>query len=355
MAKQRATSALDFLEQSKLVGSAPVCAVYGDDSFLKREVLNRLRRQLSDEGDSEFSVTTVTGRDAEWRDVRDALCAVSLFGSGSRVVIVEDADPFVTRYRTELEDFVAKPAKDSVLVLEVKTWPGNTRLAKAVAGSGRAIECKLPTEARAKRWLVAWAKKQHGATLQESAVDALFELLPPELGILQQEVAKLALLTDDDATISLQLVQEHVGGWRTRTAWEMIDAVVAGDAATALGQLDRLLAAGEQPIGLLAQMAGTLRRFAEATQLIEHSEAVGRRLPLRAALEQAGVRSFKLAEAERQLRQIGRQRARAIGHWLLAADLAMKGHNSSPPRARLELERLITRLSRSAVPDAAAK
>ena len=63
------------------------------------------------------------------------------------------------------------------------------------------------------------------------------------------------------------------------------------------------------------------------------------------ALAQAGVIPFKLGDAERQLRQIGRHRAKQLTEWLLAADLAMKGHNSSEERARLEIERLIIRLS----------
>jgi hypothetical protein len=45
------------------------------------------------------------------------------------------------------------------------------------------------------------------------------------------------------------------------------------------------------------------------------------------------------------LKQIGRSRAKQLTCWLLAADLATKGHNSSDERARIELERLIVRLA----------
>jgi hypothetical protein len=106
-----------------------------------------------------------------------------------------------------------------------------------------------------------------------------------------------------------------------------------------------VIASGEKPHGLLPQMASSLRRFATATTLIEAAEADGRRLPVREALAQAGVPPFKLNEAERQMRQIARPRAKLLTQWLLAADLAMKGHNSSDERARIELERLIVRLT----------
>ena len=344
MAKSSAVSALDFLSAASKYEVKPVCAVYGDESFLKREVLTTLRTLVLGENDSEFSLKTVLGKNTEWRDVRDALAIVSLFGSGQPLVVVEEADPFVTRYRSELEDYAAKP-RSGVLVLEVKSWPGNTRLAKAVAKSGLSLECKAPSEGRARKWLADWAKRCHQVQLDAGATDALCDLLPPELGILQQETAKLALLAGEDKTITLELVQQHVGGWRTRTAWEMIDAAAYGDASTAVEQLDRLITAGEQPIGLLGQMAATLRRFATATQIIEQAERAGKRVTLRSALQRAGFRSFKLSEAERQLRQLGRDRAQQLHQWLLSADLAMKSHNSDRRRARIELESLIGRLS----------
>jgi DNA polymerase III delta subunit len=125
----------------------------------------------------------------------------------------------------------------------------------------------------------------------------------------------------------------------------MIDAAADGNAAAALAQLDRLIAAGEKPHGLLPQMASTLRRFATATELIEEAEARRQRLPMRNALSQAGVPPFKLNDAEQQLRQIGRGRAKQMTRWLLAADLAIKSHNSADDAARIELERLIVRLT----------
>jgi DNA polymerase-3 subunit delta len=347
-AKRGVVHALDYLADPASYAVGGMCALYGDEAFLKAESLVALRRHVLAGEDADFALNTFAGRDVQLRDVLDALATVPLFGGGRRLVVVEDADGFVSQYRGELEDCVAKPAHDAVLVLEVKTWPSNTRLAKAVAEAGLAIECAPPKERQLKAWLVQRAKTVHQVRLDAAAADALCELVPPELGLLVQEVAKLALMVGDDRTISVQLVRDNVGGWRARTTWEMIDAAADGRAADALGQLARLMAAGEKPHGLLPQMASSLRRFATAAQLIEESESQRRRLPLRDALSQAGVLPFKLSDAERQLRQIGRLRAMQLTRWLLAADLAIKGHNSSDDRARIEVERLIVRLASTA-------
>jgi DNA polymerase-3 subunit delta len=347
-AKSLALSALDYLAHPEKHPAASVCAVHGPEEFLKREVLQAIRREVLGEEGDEFSLVTFSGDEAELRDVVDALSTASLFGSGRRLVIVEAADAFVSARRGELEAYVAKPVNKSVLVLEVKTWPANTRLAKAVAKDGLSIECKPPGEARVKRWLSDRAKSEHDVRLDATAADALVEMLPPELGILDQELTKLALLAGKDGVIDHRLVQEHAGDWRLRTTWDMMDSACDGRAPEALKQLDKLLAAGESPQGLLPQMSYSLRQFAAAVQLIETSEEAGQRLPLRTALGQAGVPPFKLADAERQLRQIGRLRAGRLSGLLLAADLAVKGHNSAPAKARMELERLIVRLSSAA-------
>lgn len=355
-----AINALDFLANSKRQPIQTVCAVFGNDAFLKMEVLAALRRQILSGNDDEFALTVFNGREVQLRDVHDVLATQSLFGNGPRLVVVEDADTFVSEHRAELEDYVAQsrsrePSETAsapprrthagVLVLDVKTWPANTRLAKAVAASGLAIKCDTPNERQIKSWLIQRAKSTHQVRLESAAADALLELVPPELGILVQEIDKLALVVGEDRVIDAKRVRENVGGWRTRAIWDMIDAAADGHAAKALGQLDRLIASGEKPTGLLPQIASPLRRFSTAVQLIEASEADRRRLPPRAALAQAGVLPFKLSDAERQLRRIGRQRAKQITGWLLAADLALKSHNSSDERSRIELERLIVRLA----------
>lgn len=354
MAKASSTTvtALQFLMSPGQHRLGPVCAVVGDDAFLRHEVRLSLTRLLDTSDEQGFAVETCDGRTAQWRDVVDSLSERSLFGADCRTVVVEDADALVKNYREKIEQYVEKPAADALLVLEVTTWPGNTRLAKAVANSGLTIRCQVPEKGRElteftkqlKDWLVHVAREECGVELIRPAVDLLLDLLPTEVGVLYQEIAKLSLLTGEKHRIDADLVRDHVGSWRTRKTWDMIDAAAEGRAADALGQLDRLLAAGEEPHALLPQMASTLRRFAAAVRLIEQSERRRQSMSLSMALKQSGMLPFKLSAAERQLRQIGRPRAKQLYRWLLAADLALKGHNSTKDRARRELETLIVRL-----------
>ena len=351
-------TAFDFLMAPDSFPLSGVCAVVGDDSFLRHEVRVQVSKLVGAEADSDLSLVTYDGRSVQWLDVIDSLRERSLFGSEGNTVLVEDADSFVKNYREKLEDYVATSSTESLLVLELASLPGNTRLAKAIGKHGLTIRCQVPDKGKElsafvrqlKDWLMHVARSEFEVDLKRPAVDALLDLQQMEVGILYQEVAKLSLMVGEKQAISAKLVEDNVGGWRTQKTWDMIDAAADGRAKDALAQLDRLIRAGEEPHALMPQMASTMRKFAMAASIIEQAERRRQRVSLNDALKQAGFPPFKLAAAEKQLRMIGRPRAKQLHRWLLASDLALKGHNSPKDRARRELETLIVRLSEQAQP-----
>ena len=343
MPPAKALHALDYLHSPDDYPAKPVCVAFGDEPFLKRQVLVRLRQAVLGGGEGDYSLAAFEGPDASLDEVLGELATVAMFGAGKRLVIVEDADDFVTRYRGELEDYVARPKSAGVLVLEVASWAANTRLYKAVAASGLQIECTAPPAARLAKWLTAWAKQAHGATLEGAAAELLVEMVGPELGLLDQELAKLAVAVPRGQKVSAEVVGQMVGSWRAKTVWDMLDAALDGNASQALSQLDRLLLAGEHPIAVLGPISASLRRLAAATRLVLDAEASRRRLPLRDALQQAGVNAYVLGKVERQLRRLGRHRGDRLYRWLLEADLDLKGDSAMPPR--VVLERLLARLA----------
>ena len=334
--------AVGYLAQPEKHPPQPVCVLFGDEPFLRRQALAKLREAVLGGGEGDFSFSTFDGRNAELRDVLDELATLAMFG-GKRLVAVEGADEFITRYRGQLEDYVARPGSTGVLVLDVTSFPGNTRLYKAVAAGGLLIDCNAPPAGRLTRWLGDWARQTHNVQLPQAAAEMLVEMIGPELGLLDQELAKLALTAGRQGKISAEMVTQLVGSWRAKTTWEMLDAALDGKPNEAMTQLDRLLGSGQQPIAVLAQISASLRRFAAAARVVLQAEAAGRRIALRSALEQAGVRSFVLGKSEQRLRRLGRQRGEQLYGWLLQADLDLKGASTLP--GRLILERLIVRLA----------
>lgn len=347
---KRTQHALEFLKHPDRIEVPGVCAVWGVERLLKQEVLHTLGQRVVGQDDTQHGLSTLSGKVAGPAEVFDELRTVALFGAARRCVILDDADDFVKQHRHVLEDYVSRPSGHGVLILNLTTWSKSTRLYKRLDQSGLQIECTTPPPAKIKTWLVDRAASRHGATLQSGADEALLELLDPDLGLLDQELAKLALVAGPDGTITRGMVHDHVGTWRHRTAWDLIDAAASGNASEALAQLDRLLLAGEHPIAVLAQMSATLRRFAHAARRIEQTGRPASHTVLNRALKESGVPHFAARKAEHQLKQLGRRRAEQLLSWLLSADLALKSSSSAPDRGRLVLETLIARMSRTADP-----
>jgi DNA polymerase-3 subunit delta len=352
--------AFDFLA-AQPTGKLPgVCVAFGDEPFLKRLVLKDLRRRvLGDDADVPVASYDCEDRLPDWRDVADELATISLFGGGGpRLVIVERADAFVTANRQRLEDYVAKPRSSGLLVLDVDEWAANTRLYKAVDQSGLQIDCRPPTkggknkdpdEAAIAKWIVAWGKSQHNVALGTDAARHLLDLTGPVFGLLDQNLAKLALLVPAGAKATPEQVQEIIGGWRGKSIWDLVDAAVGGEAADALAQLDKLLHAGEHPLALVGSLGWSLRRYVAATRIFQQAERAGQKMPLREALTQAGFRDWpigSLAVAEKRLIQLGRKRGSKLYRWLLNLDLSLKGSHSHDDRARWALEQLVLRMAR---------
>ena len=352
---------LEFLSAASAPRPTGVCVLFGDEPFLKRLALQTVRKLVvGDDRDVPVTSHDCEERMPDWRDVADELATVSLFGGGPRLVMLQRADGFVTVNRQRLEEYVAKPRTSGVLLLEVDDWPANTRLYKAVDQAGLQINCRPPErqqgktksldEAAVVKWIVGWGKSQHRLSLDKEAAQLLLDLTGPSFGVLDQDLAKLSLLVKPGEKVTTEAVQQIVGGWRTKTTWDLVDAAAAGDAGDALVQLDRLLQSGEHPLALVGSISWSLRRYAAATRIFQQAERRGDKLPLKEALSQAGVRDWPfgaLAAAEKRLMQLGRQRAGRLYRWLLELDLALKGTHSADDRARWALERMILRMAKA--------
>jgi hypothetical protein len=118
-----------------------------------------------------------------------------------------------------------------------------------------------------------------------------------------------------------------------------------------------LLAAGENPIGISAQIASVVRRLSTAGRLLALPAGHGRPAGIEQALREAGVAAWPkaMAQARESLGQLGSRRARQLPTSLLDLDLSLKSDASRGLRARLALERLFCKMSRQAAPPVPTK
>ena len=327
--------AFELLKDPAQAAKSSFCVVHGDDVFLRREAIAALIRGLLGGQVDDLAITRFAGEKAGLADVLDELRTLP-FLVRRRVVVVEDADPFVTAHRKELEHLIDGKPTPGALILAVKTWPGNTRLAKAVAKAGLAVDCKTPDERELPQWLVQLARSRSQAKLHPAAAQLLVELVGAEIGLLAAEIEKLAVYVGDAKDIGREDVARMVGAGRAEKLWKILDDATTGNGARALAELNRLIAAGENAVGLLAGMTFSLRPLHHAGQLRRA------RRDLESACRESGA--FPAARVGEQHAHLGPKRVDALPALLLQADLDLKGSTSLPPE--VVLERLVVQLAR---------
>jgi DNA polymerase III subunit delta len=325
---------LTFLEKAPGLEPQPLYALYGDGDFLKRLVVAALHRIVLPSEIESFGFTTYTGDTAEWAAVNDELHTLPFLGP-RRLIVIENADPFVSEYRGQLESYASAPSASAVLVLVAKTWTSTTRLARML-DNRVTIECKTPPAYRLPDWCRNHAAAAYDKQISVQGARLLVDLVGPEMGQLDQELAKLAAYAGKAKSIEVEDVDKLVGSSRAENMWKIFDAIGAGDTATALGILDRVFDQGDEPIRILGAFSMQLRRLTQVARLTEQGRSLGQ------AADEAGIPPFAQRSTEQQLRHLGRRRLDQLYDWLIEVDLGLKG--SSPLTPRTLLERLIVRL-----------
>ncbi len=336
--------ALEFLDRSEPAPLPRVVACFGPDEFLRRRAMQHAIAL----GQLDASLSrTFEGDESEWRDVHDELSTRSLFDSdGVRIVRLRSADKFVSKYRDSLERWIDKQSQEAVLLLDLQTLAANTNVYKLIRKHGWLISAAEAKDAELLAWILRWAKTQHGLLLTRPQGNVLVDRIGFVCGLIDCELAKLALFADERGHVEDAKVSELVGGWRTQTVWNLADRVAEGKIEDALEAIHSLVLAGQSIIGIAAQLSWSLRRYGVAAHTVEQMERMGNARPqLTQALERAGFRPFELGKAEKGLRRIGRVRAKEMLSWLLELDMQLKGSHSSEDRARMALESFLLRLA----------
>src|SRR3954447_23385382 len=213
----------------------PVYALVGDDSFLQMERLAAILKQLPPDA----ARIDVDGERCELADVFDELRSFAMFG-GTKVVVMRKADEFITRFREQLEEYLEHPSTSATLVMRVKSLPGNQRVGKMVAKVGVIEKCEPPKEYQLPAWISQRAKSIHKITLTPDATRLLAERIGADLGRLDNELAKLALVAKSDK-VDIGDIEQSVVFQREQEMKDMTIELATGQPGEALKRWRQLI------------------------------------------------------------------------------------------------------------------
>ncbi len=324
----------------KQTGILPVYVIFGKDRRRALEALDKVRAAVLGDADPQVALS-VYEEQPDWAEVHDGLVTLP-FLSERRLVVVKDADSFISANRQYLEQYLESPSETGVLVLVAESFPKTTRLYKKVQAIGGLIDCEPPKPRELPAFLADYAKNRHGLGLARDAAGLLIELAGDDAGLLANEVDKLAAYVTRPEVAKKQIdaddVQELVGQNRLYSVFDVLDAMTAGREATALEKLEQMLGRDKDAqYKAIGAFAWGVRRLYQARALLEKGTAPG------AIIKQLRVWSQQQAFIE----QVKRLDLRRIGRMLRElADLDLESKTGGSA-VQDGLERWIVRFSRA--------
>ena len=268
-------------------------------------------------------------------DVLDEL-RTAPFLTDKRVVVVKQADKFISENREWLEKYFDAPCPTGRLILTVQSWDARTKLAKKLQNSGKLISITQPKSWQLPQRLVNYAKEAHGKNLGKESAELLIELSGDELTRLYSEIDKLALFADKEKLITQKHIESLIGHNRLFNVFSVINSIIAGDTGIAVERLRGMFAEDKTAeYTVIGAFAFHFRRMFKAKALLQkglRSNEIIKQLQIWSNKEQFFIQLKKIS-----LKQIGRY-LQQLGE----TDYAIKTGRTKAPVA---MEQLVLKLT----------
>ncbi len=215
--------------------------IAGKETSLVNAECDKLLGELIEPQQRTMGLFKAEGSEVSVSDVLDEV-RTAPFLTERRVVLVKNADKFVSENRESLERYFDNPCPTGVLILTASNWDARTKLAKKLPKVGRLISTVQPKAPQIPYRLIQYAGDAHTKKLTKDAAELLIELTGDDLPRLYGEIDKLALFADAEKAITVGHIESLIGHNRLFNAFAVIDACLAGDVARAVDRLRNMFA-----------------------------------------------------------------------------------------------------------------
>jgi len=255
------------MASKKLTNAALIYVITGKDDYLLGQATQTLLDQVIAPEQRPMGLLDGDPDKITITEVFDELRTLP-FLSDKRVVVLKAADDFISEHRESLERYFDSPSGPGVLVLTVKSWPSNTKLAKKLTTAGRLIEVDSFKPAQLPDFVMTQASSL-GKTISRTTAQMLVHFVGDDPGRLSSEVQKLATYVDEAKVIAPDHVEKLIGHNRMFDAFAVINSLMASDAVTAIDKLRAMFAADrDAEYSIVGAFAWQFRRMFSAKAML---------------------------------------------------------------------------------------
>jgi DNA polymerase III subunit delta len=237
---------------------APVHLLAGDDDLLLQRELERVLADLREQ-DPELAVEV---HDVTETDHLPELRTASLFG-GRTCVVLRGVEGLSGDLKVEVEDYLASPSDEAVLVLVARGVGKVQKVAKLAKANGERTDVKAPADWDDRGWdrLVGEEFRRLQRKADASAVAAIRAHAGTVPGVIASKVAQVCAAEPSAPTLTADHVEASVEGHGKVSGFAVADAVVDRDPGAAIVALRGALESGEAPLALLGALTYRFRQL----------------------------------------------------------------------------------------------
>lgn len=244
----------------------PAYLVCGDDDAKIDAWRARVRRRAEEER-GPGGLEAFDARQSEPAEVAASLAALT-FDPGTRYVLVDDAGAWKANELAPLEATLADMPPDTVLVAIVR-GKAVKQLSKAVEKAGGELrEYPAPKPWELPKWTIERGREL-GLQLDQEAAKELVGLVGTGQQRLSRELEKLALALHPRTSAGSADVEALTARDTSPQAYDLADALVAGDLRATLSLAQQLESHGERPGRLVFPVVRRLREVHRAAALLD--------------------------------------------------------------------------------------
>ena len=339
MARQSASDAARAFFQSiaRAPHPDPIYYLHGQESYLLDRAVAQLIALAAPQGPNDFNYDAFHADGLSGARLRSAVETLP-FMAKRRVVVVRDLQEIDLRELAALEEYFARPAETTCLILHAmtaqKSVDGRSGVIRKLKKAATVAEFAAFKPYETEKFVAKQARDRR-MRFDDAALAYLTAAVGTSLAELDLALDRIDLYlgpSQEIRQVGREQVMEIIAETRAHSIFELTDALGAKDLQSALYILDQMLVAGDVPIVINQMIA---RHFRILSKL--HDPTL-RQAGRNEAAKAVGVSPFFLKDYRRHATHFSPQRVEQILDRLLEVDIALK---SSKLDDRVHIERLM--------------
>lgn len=237
-----------------------------EDPFLRDEAIDLLTAAHLEGGSPDFDLDQISGDDADAATLASLMETPPLL-SEYRVVVIRGAQGLIPSARKTVEEAVRRSVPGRVLIVAAEIPRGSkAKFYGVLRENCRTVALSAPRPSELPGWLVKRARLRHDVELEIDAAQLLSAGIGKRLGVLAQELEKLATYVGSGARIDVEAVRTSVSALPQVDRWGWVDQVAERRIEEAVADLPALLDSGESAVALIASLSESLLRLGLARE-----------------------------------------------------------------------------------------